>query len=162
MFNSLELPNGNEDELDVETCINDKSVTNSSEELRWDGLENLAGFIAFKLRHKAKLGYIPDCNDASFSWVTHLTEGGLQKPTDDFLTKCNELDHIFSNYNGNSLKIEKRYLKNLNNLAKHVDLIDEAKTLFFKCKMYFKIRTLNKTIKETSNIRKRKITKIVK
>jgi hypothetical protein len=41
-------------------------------------------------------------------------------------------------------------------------LIDEAKNQFFRCKMYFKIRILNRNIKEVSNMQKRKMTKIVK
>lgn len=154
MFSALDLPN----EEDVENTLRNADL----EELRWDGLENLAGFVAFKLRKKEKLGYIPDCNEGSFSWVNHLSEGGLQKPTEEFLIKCNELDHIFNTFNGDSLKIEKNYLKCLNNLAKNVDLSDEAKNLFFKCKMYFKIRILNHNIKEISNIRKRKMSKIIK
>lgn len=135
-------------------------VNTNLDELKWDGLENLAGYIAFKLRHKEKLGSIPNTNEASFSWINHLTEGGLQKPTDEFMIKCNELDKIFIKYNGDSLKIEKNYLQNLCKLAEGVNVSDEVKMLFFRCKMYFKIRILN--LVDLSSIRKRKMTKIVK
>lgn len=136
--------------------------TNLEDELKWDGLENLAGNIAFKLRHNEKLSYIPDKNEASFSWVNHLTEGGLQKPTDEFMIKYNQLDHIFNKYNGDTLKIEKSHLQNLINLAEGVNASKDVKTLSFRCKMYFRIRILNRNLTDMSSIRKRKMTKIVK
>ncbi|GLV33193.1 hypothetical protein CBL_20073, partial [Carabus blaptoides fortunei] len=37
-------------------------------ELQWDALEYLAEYIAFKLRNKENLGYIPDSTDLSNSW----------------------------------------------------------------------------------------------
>lgn len=157
MFGTLDLTNDDE-----HADVQEKVIEHHIQELQWDGLENLAGFVAFKLRNKEKLGYIPDSNELSFSWVNHLSEGGLLKPNLDFLTKCNELDHIFNNFNGESLKLTKNYLQALMDLAESVNLSTDAKHLFFRCKMYFKIRMLNRDIKEKSNVRKRKITKTVK
>lgn len=159
---TLNLPNNSDVDENQSVDVSDKVVEQHVQELEWDGLENLAGFIAFKLQKKEKLGYIPDSNETSFSWVNHLSEGGLLKPNLDFLTKCNELDHIFKNFNNESLKLSKNYLKTLMDLAQSVDLSIEAKHLFFRCKMYFKIRMLNRNIKEKSKVRKRKMTKIVK
>lgn len=122
-------------------------------QMYWDGLENLAGFIAFKLRHKHKLGYLPDNNDSSYSWTNHVSEGGLMKT--DFLGKCKQLDSIFEKINGNSLLIKKNYLKYHLECASNINVTEDAKLLFFKCKMYFKIRILNRNLKEKTNIRQK-------
>lgn len=42
------------------------------------------------------------------------------------------------------------------NCAKHVSLSDGAKRLFFRCKMYFRMKKLNKEKKELSTIQKHK------
>lgn len=152
MFNALEVP------IECE----DKVTEEEEKKLYWDGLENLAGFVAFKLRTTETLGYFPKQDDANSSWINHLSEGGLQKPKPEFLLKCRELDDIFENYNGFALKLTTNYMKNLLLSAKHVDLSDHAKALFFKCKMYFKIRTLNRDLQENSKVKKRKIIKVIK
>ncbi|KAJ8937551.1 hypothetical protein NQ314_011786, partial [Rhamnusium bicolor] len=76
--------------IDVRPVEKDNAAifANELSELQCDGLENLVGFIAFKLKGKEKLGYIPNTYETSFSWIDHLTEGGLMKPADDFLMKC--------------------------------------------------------------------------
>lgn len=82
------------------------------------------------------------------------------KPTDDFLMKCKVMDSVFEKVNGDSLKICSSYIKNLIKYSEHVDLSEDAKWLFFKCKMYFRIRILNNKMKEESSVRKRKLLKI--
>lgn len=162
MFGTLDLLNNNEkidqeDSVDVEERVVEQHI----QELEWYGLENLAGIIEFRLQKKENLGYIPDTSDMSNSWVNHLSEGGLLKPNEDFLTKCNELDHIFNNFIGETLKLPDNYLKALMNLAESVNVSIEVKHLFFRCKMYFKLRKLNKDMKEKSKVKKRKMTKII-
>lgn len=53
------------------------------EQLEFDGLQNLAGFIAFKLRGKEQLGEITSQQSEMRShqtWTDFLSEGGLMKP----------------------------------------------------------------------------------
>ncbi|CAG9773386.1 unnamed protein product [Ceutorhynchus assimilis] len=79
LFSLLNLPN---DEA-IEICDENKSENPNLEDLSWDALENLVGFIAFKPRKKEKLSYIPDCNEPSFSWIIHLSESAESKPFAD-------------------------------------------------------------------------------
>lgn len=155
MLSILGIPTDNHDNQD-----GDVFTTSELSQLKYDGLENLAGFVAFKLRNKEKLGYIPDASEPSSSWVNYLSEGGLMKPTDSFLIKCRLMNSVFEKFNGDSLKICKNYIKNLLQCSEHVDLSKDAKSLFFRCKMYFRIRILNCNLKEHSNVRKRKFSKI--
>lgn len=64
-------------------------------QMQCDGLENLAGYVAFKLRKKETVGFIPDSSDCSFSWINHVSEGGLMKPTNSFLENCRQLNAIY-------------------------------------------------------------------
>ncbi|KAK9708201.1 hypothetical protein QE152_g27360 [Popillia japonica] len=96
MFGTLDLLNNNEkidqeDSVDVEERVVEQHI----QELEWYGLENLAGIIEFRLQKKENLGYIPDTSDMSNSWVNHLSEGGLLKPNEDFLTKLNNVANNF-------------------------------------------------------------------
>lgn len=131
MLGSLTLSNDNNQSYqkksaDVQENLLEPHVT----EVERDGLENLAEFIAFKLQKKENIGYIPSTDETSFSWVNHLSEDGLLKPNEDFLTKCTELDHIFNSFNGDSLKLTKHYLSSLMELANSSDLSTEAKHFF--------------------------------
>lgn len=154
LFKNFDLQNT--DEVDA----TDNYVTDDFSELKWDGLENLAGFVAFKLRKNECLGSISSkLNDVSSTWINHLSEGGLMKPTDEFLSRCRQLNDIFETINGKSLKITPNFIKQHIDCAKDINVSNDVKRLFFLCKMYFRIRILNNSIKELSNIRKRKITK---
>lgn len=46
-------------------------------------------------------------------------------------------------------------------MAENVNLDYEIKRLFFRCKMFFKIRVLNAELRENQNSKKRKINKTV-
>lgn len=130
-------------------------------EIQNDGLENLAGFIAFKLRKsESSLGYIATDNDPTYTWINHLSEGGLMKPNENFLSKCRELNTIFEKINGNSLKICDNYIQEHIDSSRDIDLSENVKSLFFRCKMFFRIRILNKKLKEFSTVKNRKIIKI--
>lgn len=140
MFSNLVIPENDH----VEDIIEEVELS----ELQYDGLENLAGFVAFKFK-KENLGYIPDDNDVLFSWVNHLSEGGLMKPTEDFLMKCIEMESIFVKINGDDLIICNGFIQNLLKHSEHIQNISrEAKSLFFRCKMFFRIRILNNNSKK--------------
>lgn len=94
-------------------------------------------------------------NIVDFSWVTPRSEGGLMQPSAEFLLKCKELDRTFRKYNKETRNAgNDYYLKHLVNRANHTNVSLAAKELFFRCKMYFRIRLLNHTIREQTKIRK--------
>ena len=82
-------------------------------------------------------------NDNENSWTQLLSDGGLQIPSQSFVVKLKCLNAIFNSYNGKSLKTGPKFIANQMALASEVNLEDCVKMLFFKCKMYFKIRTQN-------------------
>lgn len=63
--------------------------------------------------------------------------------------------------NNDSLKITKLYLKKLYKLAENVNLDENVKQLFFRSRLYFRIKNLNIELKEVARSRKRKFNKIV-
>lgn len=125
-------------------------------ELTYDGLENLAGFICYKLREP---GTESTKDNATFTWIDHLSEGGLHKPSDTFVQKMQQLEHIFRSVNnGDSILVTKNYLAKLMSKSVNVDCSEAAKKLFFISRMYFRIKELNKSLnKVTLGRRKVKI-----
>lgn len=64
-------------------------------ELHEDALENLAGYIA--KRCKLGEGFVQEsgiCSASTYMWVDELSEGGLKKPTEVYLSKIKQLENI--------------------------------------------------------------------
>lgn len=128
------------------------------EQLEFDGLQNLAGFIAFKLRGKEQLGEITSQQSEEMrshqTWTDFLSEGGLMKPYAHLVKACDELNKVFIEFNGNTLKAGVGYIKSMMLLSQHVETSDEVKTLVLRCRMYFKIRILNQERKQATTLKK--------
>ena len=128
--------------------------------LEYDGLENLAGYICNKLHPQ-----IPDIrvlNDSTYTWVNHLNEGGLSKPTKKTMEHIIKLEQIFNAANGDDdLEPGTNFIGQLMDLADTVHCESKIKKLFFRARMFFRIRNLNKELKENSNYMKRKYKKII-
>lgn len=88
--------------------------------LQYDALENLAGFICNKIN-----------SSTPFTWVDHVSEGGLSKPSEEFMIKVKQLEEMFNKVNGDGLLICKNYMQNLLNEAKNVDCTIKIKTFIF-------------------------------
>lgn len=133
----------------------DEVISHELHELEYDGLENLAGYIYFKLGY-SRIEYT---NKPFYTWLDHVDEGGLCKPSDEFLLKMEELENIFTSVNGDTLLVCKNYIKNLVSKSVHVDCSDSAKNLFFRSRMYFRLKELNKSLRKPI-VGKRKMKKI--
>lgn len=72
-----------------------------------------------------------------------------------------QLNDIFEANNGDGLLIKKQFLKSLVDQAHHIDCDEKKKNLFFRSRLYFKIRKLNQDLIDTARSRKRKIQKII-
>lgn len=92
-FSTLNVINEQEQQLDVMEL----------EGIAYDGLENLAGYICHKL--KEPTSSLTSSNQGSYSWVDHLSEGGLSKPSDDFMAEMEQLETIFNQVNSDGLLI---------------------------------------------------------
>ncbi|XP_049317035.1 uncharacterized protein LOC125779789 isoform X4 [Bactrocera dorsalis] len=68
-----------------------------------DGLENLAGYICHKLGKDNPEICANSENCSSYTWMDHLSEGGLSKPTDMLMEKA--LQAVFDDLNGTDLHI---------------------------------------------------------
>lgn len=125
-------------------------------QLEYDALEYVSGYICKKLN-------LPVATDtSSFTWIDQVSEGGLKKPPEELISKVHQLDIIFNNFNGPELKLKpgRKYLKTLIELAGSVDSDYKIKHLFFRSRMYFRIKQLNMALKEEVR-NKRKLKKIV-
>ena len=136
-----------------------------NDDLEYDDLEQLGGLIAFKLKAKEpELGLSTNCL-SEYTFVNHLSEGGLVKLSPILMRNLIDLEKTFTKYN-DPLKICKNYLAFHIEKSSYVEcsLDLDVKTLFFRCHVYFTIRHLNQNIKQSntrSGISKKKIIKFL-
>lgn len=148
-------------DLTTPVCDAPDPLISELDELQYDGLENLAGFICHKLKKKEPSASCSSSSQETFTWVNHLSEGGLKKPTEQLMAQLHQLEQIFNKVNADSIFVCKEYLSNLLNLSSHIDCGNKIKILFFRSRMYFRIRTLNKSFQDKSLSKKRKMSKVV-
>ncbi|KAL1517342.1 hypothetical protein ABEB36_001117 [Hypothenemus hampei] len=125
----------------------------------YDGLENIGGFISHKLQLNNCIS-ADDTSNTSNTWCNQLSEGGLDQPTPELMQHLQKLELIFVTFNGDTLKCCKNYLKTLLELSTNINCNEAVKKLFFRCRMFFRIRHLNKDLSDKTISRKRKINKI--
>lgn len=136
------------------------SVDIELSDIEYDGLENLAGYICYKMKHLDTS--TSTTSTSSYTWVSHLSEGGLSKPSSEFMIQLEELEKIFRSVNKDSLLISKNYLKKLVEMSSHVLCEEKTKLLFFRSRMFFRMRQLNHDLLNVDISRKRKYKKIMK
>lgn len=119
------------------------SITN----LQHDGIQHIAGYVAYRLRHQENLGK-PTSHDNGFvtTWIDELSEGGLYRPGEEFLKTIYKLETIFNKYNGIGLKSKTNYIEGLLEMSSEIEGSDNMKKLFFRCKMYFRMRNMNRNL----------------
>lgn len=142
-------------EVEVESFSNIENDIPELSDATYDGLENLAGFICKKVKEPTSF-ITSNSTNSSFTWIDHLSEGGLQKPTQHFMTEIEKLEAIFDSVNKPDLLISKHYLKNLFDRSVEVHCSDSVKKLFFKCRIYFRLRELNKALLDKTKSRKKR------
>lgn len=144
-------------EPSAQSAAEDSSIMEELSELAYDGLENLAGFVC----HKLKDPTLESSSSQSYSWIDHLSEGGLSKPSPRFMAQIEELNKVFLEVNGEEIATEKNnFIHNLLQKSSNIDCPMKAKRLFFRSRMFFRIKELNTILKDQS-ARKRKWKKIV-
>lgn len=143
-----------EDETEV---INNDPIILELDAISYDGLENLAGFISHKLKNIEPTA--STSSEQHFTWVDHLSEGGLSKPSEQMMHIMQQLESIFQSVNAESIFICQGYLDNLLKKAANVNCSINVKMLFFRSRMYFRIKKLNKILQDNTTSKKRKISK---
>lgn len=108
-----------------------------------DGLENFAGYLVSKLGLQNYGFRTSQQCDQNYTYVNLQSEGGLYKPTTDFLAKIEELNNIFIKINGDSLDTNPNYMKKL--LSNTNSMLEEKVVKrFFLGRTFFRIRFLNR------------------
>lgn len=129
----------------------------------YDGLENLAGYICH--RFKNTIPNLEQIEPDESSWVNHLDEGGLSKANPTMMAHFAALENVFNAVNGEGegIYICPNYIQHLLEVAEKAKIKCDEKImkLFFRCRMYFRMRKLNRQITESKLSRKRKYKKII-
>lgn len=111
--------------------------------LQEDALEYLAGYII----RKQHLHEHEDSNIASFTWVDQVSKGFLKKPSAHFLNGVKCLEAVFHTVNSSEIARCRNIKQHLLDQSIHVDLPENVKRFFFKCRIFFRVRHLNKRLK---------------
>lgn len=159
IFHQLEDSASYEDDFNSEIAAAKEKVEFS--ELQSDALEYLAGYIIKKLRHSIELNEAVCNDDKSWTYVDEVSEGGLIKPSQKFVETVSQLEAIFLNEK-NNLSSNRNIFKSLLNLSSQINISEQVKKLFFKCRIYFFIKEKNKNIVNTKKSQNKKINKFIK
>lgn len=128
------------------------------DDLEFDGLEHLAGYICHKLKDDIPSKSFSS-NDDSCSWANHLSEGGLSIPSSSMMDHMRNLESVFKAMNEDALLITNDFVKTHIEHASNINWDIKVKKLFFWARMFFKIRKLNKELIENDHKKKRKMKK---
>lgn len=130
------------------------------ESLQYDSLEHLAGYICHRIKNP-DLAVQNTQQESSFTWTNQLTEGFLQKPTDEMMMDMEKLETIFKIFNNEEIVYCRNYLKQLLFFYQKTYRQKKVKEIFFRSRMYFRINHLNNIIEENLTKRKRKMYKTI-
>lgn len=100
------------------------------ESLEYDGLENVAGYICKRLRAEVP-NIAVEGNDDNYSWVNHLSEGGLSKPTQELMVHLRAMQNVFNDINDVTLLICDNFLQKHIERSQHVKCDVKKKNYFF-------------------------------
>lgn len=106
--------------------------------LQYDGLEHLAGYICHKINNPELVvanEIINTHKDSSFTWTNQLSEGFLQKPTEQMMQNMQQLELIFQQFNGDQIVYCRNYIKTLVDLSLNVPSERKVKELFFRSRI---------------------------
>lgn len=121
---------------------NVEDVAEELDSLHYDGLEHLTGYICHRLKDP-DLYESPSQPSTSYTWTDQLSEGFLKKPTKQLMGHMEKLENIFNETNGEGIVFQKNFIGDLIKKAKHVECSDKVKRLFFRSRMYFRLKALN-------------------
>lgn len=144
------------DTEDVEDDLNLEKVTET------EGLRYFGGFIAHKFPKYQFLG--EKVGEKDNTWIGAVDRGfGLMKPSDDFFQHLQMMETLFGCHHGEkTLKPGKGAIKQLtSDITKFVSLPTDVIAYYVRCRIFFRMRELNRTIKSARK-QSRKMLKVVK
>lgn len=109
-----------------------------------DGFKYVLGFVA----HKFKVKYPFFCSmEKENNWVSMKDRGGLKHMHKDYFESFVQLEYVFRNIHLQTLYAGREAVVTLTEMAGYVKNIPEdVKEFFFRCRVYFRIKALNKAL----------------
>lgn len=164
VFSTCELSNSEDDTRDDNDLLTDFPENSTLEqEMEEQGLLYFGGYIVKKFPHYSFLGRNVELNDET--WIGHICrkENKLMKPDEDFIRKLKEMEHCFNLYHGEkALKPEYNSMKKLSSyICSVVDLPNDVVFFFVKCRVFFRLRELNRRLRECRTKKNKKIKKLI-
>ena len=137
-----------------------ESEINFEDAMETEGLRYVGGYIARKFP-QYQLGNNVESGDNTWIETICRHEGKLMKPTSEFFEKLKMMEKFFQTYHGvKTLKASRNSIKTLaNEISKLVILPLEVITFFVRCRTFFRMRILNRDMKNT-RCEKRKMKKL--
>ena len=134
-------------------CITELSCTEK------DACCYLSGFVAFKFKCKHPQLSAKDYSDASShdSWINKLSQGFLTRPSQSWFNCCLQLENHFVSVLKDG--VVKSPMKSLMGSLDSVILrahAQEAISLYFRCRIYIRLRSMNKSIVEEAYAKRKK------
>ena len=121
---------------------------NLENEMESDGLRFLGGFIVRKFPNFEFLG--SNVEDGDSTWIGYVAreKGKLMKPYQSFFEQLKKMEYHFKCHHGeHKLKPGKAAVFSLSrDIAKLVSLPVDVITYFVRCRMFFRMRNLNRKI----------------
>lgn len=125
------------------------------------GFSYVVGYVAHKFSKKyPELGY-KTCEASIFQkdsspWITAISKGGLTKPSQNFLSQAKELEILFKQYQGKTIRKTSRLVENFIDLAvqKFPNLPQEVIAKFARTRTYIRIKYLNSQLSREAAARR--------
>ena len=134
------------------------------ERMEAEGLQYVGGFIAKKFPQYSFLGTKVTADDNTWIGEICREEGKLMTPSHEFHEKIKLMEKLFVCYHGTkSLKPGKQCMHNLSRLiSRQVSLPNDVIKYFVRCRVFFRMRNLNRQMATTSKKVKNKMDKLMK
>lgn len=109
-----------------------------------DGFHYVLGFVAFKFKDQ----YPYFCSkEKKNTWVALKDRGSLKHMNDDFLESFTKLEEVFRKRHLQTLFGESEAVAKLTMMAGRIkDIPEDVKEYYLRCRIYFRIKTLNKAL----------------
>lgn len=121
-------------------------------EMETEGLRYVGGFIVRKFPQYKFLGSNAPEDDNTWLGAVSREKTKLMSPSTKFFEQLKYMENLFKCYHGNNdLRSGKKSIKTLSNIiSEYVALPSEVVTYFVRCRMFFRIRILNRKNRKSS------------
>lgn len=119
-----------------------------------EATDHFLGFVVhkFQLKYPALGTLLTDSNTDNTSWDSFINRGGLKVMKPDYRSSFLKLEHHFRHCHGTSLQEGSRAVERVLQTASLPTFVPhEVAQYYVRCRVYFRIRQLNRNIIESKN-----------